>query len=119
MSSNCWSSGALGSAALCAMALLELLAAAAPARIVAAELLVLRGDDLPWRCRRRRRAAQADCRGARGRGRGRRRNRVRTCGRLVRVRQVPVLRPLRLLELGCLGGSDLRVEEREDDLLAD
>src|SRR4051794_27869974 len=119
MSSNCWSSGALGSAALCAMALLELLAAAAPARIVAAELLVLRGDDLPRRCRRRRRAAHADCRGARGRGHARRRNRVRTCGRLVRVRQVPVLRPLRLLELGCLGGSDLRVEEREDDLLAD
>ena len=56
---------------------------------------------------------------ARGRAHARRRDRVRACRRLVRVRKVPVLRALRLLELGCLGGRDLRVEEREDDLLAD
>src|SRR5437764_12563908 len=101
------------------MTLLELLAAAAPAGIVAAELLVVGRDDLPRGCRRRRRAAHADGRRARGRAHARRRNGVRACRRLVRVRKVPVLRALRLLELGCLGGRDLGVVEREDDLLAD
>src|SRR4051812_7399185 len=98
------------------MALLELLAGAAPARIVATELLVCRRDDRSLR-RGGGRAPDAECcRACRRRcaGSG---DRLRARGRLVLVREIAVLRLLGLVELGGLGRRDLRVEEREHDLL--
>src|SRR5919109_998582 len=50
-------SEAFGRRVLGAVALLELLAAAAPARVVAADVVALRLDDLTRACRRRRAAA--------------------------------------------------------------
>src|SRR5918995_295066 len=102
----------------CSVALLELLARAAPARVVAAELLVLVLHDLL--------GVDLLCRSGDGaRGRHRRttdsgsRDRARArCG-LVLVREpIAVLLTGLLEQLGVLR-RQLRVEERADDLLAD
>src|SRR5581483_4471289 len=111
-----------GSRPLRPVALLELLAGAAPARVVAADLLVLGDHALP---RRDAAAVRPD----RGRGRDRiarprsgGHDRVRAGKRLVLVRESAVagrLPLLVLLELRRLGRLDLGVEERDDDLLPD
>src|ERR1043166_1623076 len=97
-----------------AMALLELFPRPAPARIVAADLVAIRRDDLP---RHRRRGAPGPERPGPPRPDARGRNRICTRGSLVRVRETPVLllTPLRLLEHCRIGRRDLRVEQREDD----
>src|SRR5712691_2480500 len=101
-----------------AVAALELLAAAAPARVVAAELVALRADALLGRNR----AAAADRAGGRDRGSVAPeqlpatgcRDRLRAGERLVFVREaatVQRLRLLRLLKLTRLLELDLRMEE--------
>src|SRR5439155_25030645 len=97
---------------LLAVAALELLARAAPAGVVAAELLGLGDDALlrPWN--------RLDERVLASEGTG---DDIRAGERLVLVREaaVPLLGLLELLELPCLLGLELGVEEGQDDLLAD
>src|SRR3954447_26218973 len=107
---------------LCAVAALELLARTAPARIVSADVLLLRLHERARRDRCRHRAAAADsgCRAAGHRAGPRRRDRRGARDRLVLVAEVAVPAPVaRLLESGCVGRLDLEVEEVRDDLLAD
>src|SRR5690242_658719 len=94
---------------LCAVTLLELLTAPAPARVVAAELLV-RGR---LHDARRRRNAGRDRLAA-----SRFRNRLRALRRLVLVLNLPVRR-LRLRQLLVGNRLELRVEQVQDDLAAD
>src|SRR5262249_40881161 len=100
------------SSVLSAVAALELLARAAPARVVPAELVVLGGDALR-RSRdgldKRLLPAERGC------------DRVGAGQRVVLVREAAVRRLGlgEVLELLRLLGRDLRVEEREHDLLAD
>src|SRR5262245_53918217 len=85
---------------LCPVALLELLARAAPARVVAADVLDLRVDLRLLRDRRRDRSACARVTGRRGRA-ARREDRLGARERLVLVahRAVAPVRARRLLEL--------------------
>src|SRR6188508_98020 len=127
---NCWrvvrhgaSDGSYRQAeALGAVAALELLAAAAPARVVAADLLAVARHAL---LRHHRAAAGierasghapavAEHQPGRG-GAACRRHRLRARQRLVLVREsIPGLRGLRPLERICVLDLDLRVEERRD-----
>src|SRR4051812_3216112 len=108
-----------------AVALLELLARAAPARVVAPELLLL-GDHALLRDRRDRAAAvAADVAGHRGRGsrfaaEPRRGDRVGAGERLVLVRErARGAVAGSELEIRGVAGVELRVEEQADDLLVD
>src|SRR6266480_2878666 len=83
--------------ALRAVAFLEFLAAAAPARIVAADVLALGLDDLSGAARSDRPAARHGHRRGRGRRRARRSDRLGTRERLMLVLQVP---------LGTVAGGD-------------
>src|SRR5437870_3237822 len=112
---------------LSAVALFELLARAAPARVVPADLVAL--SDRPGRRRRRDRAAAGEeaARGHRGTvaapvGNRRRADRLRACDLVVLVREPRGLGRLGLLQALQLVGVlrlELRVEEMADDLLAD
>src|SRR5580765_793373 len=97
-----------------AVTLLVLLAGAAPARVVAAELLLLGDSDrrLPGRdCLRRF--------GEAARGRAGHRDRTGSGGRLVLVGQRPAVLLRLLLDHRRVLRCELRMEERPDDLLAD
>src|SRR6266516_2186760 len=111
--------------ALGAVAALVLLARAAPAWVVAPDLVALRDDALLGLLLRRGRAAER-----RELRRARRGDRVGAPDRLVRVRQVPVPAAVPAPGLRRQGGGrarfaflrdrlDLDVEERLHDLLAD
>src|SRR5213079_2138596 len=88
-----------------AVAALELLARAAPARVVAADVLVGRLDDRSGRDG----AAAGDRRG-RGAAPGGR-DRLCACNRLVLVVHVTVATAVLLFERGGVGRLDLRMEE--------
>src|SRR5919201_2827524 len=105
-----------------AVALLELLARAAPARVVAADVLPLRFDDRARRARGRRRAAGQGHRRPAGPATPGGGDRIRAGEGLVLVREPAAVdggRLLRALELVGLLGRKLRVEQRQDDLLVD
>src|SRR5207248_3640647 len=106
-----------------AVALLELLARAAPARVVAADLLVL--ADRPLRRDRassgepgRRDRAAETFRSTRGRDHVGARRGVVLVGE-VAVRTLAVRRRRRAQLLAAFAGLELRVEGRQHDLLAD
>src|SRR6266540_3569496 len=102
------------------VAFLVLLARAAPARIVATELLLLAPDDL-LRVDRLRGSCDAACgcdRAAAG-GQARHRDRVLAGDGFMLVREAAVAAGLLLLEHLRILGRELRVEERADDLFAD
>src|SRR5918992_2941665 len=98
--------------------LLELLAGTAPARVVAAELLLLAANDL---LRGDALGRSGDCTRGGNRGAGAARcagDRARARGRLVLVREAAVDGRL-LLERRHVLRRELGVEQRPDDLLAD
>src|SRR2546428_5287878 len=98
---------------LCPVTLLELLAATAPARLVATELLVRRRMHGLLEHAGRRRDACHD-----GASPTRFGDRLSTYDRFVLVAEVPVLTLLLLGELLCLLGRELRVEDVQHDLAA-